>query len=183
MKRLAIVNFCLPLEQGQRPGPRRLTLTFETQRQNTQLGGLTEIVLIYIEANKFSVLFLAHGMDLLGSHVAEVAVLRVHEARPGRRVRFAEGAGVVRRKVVDHHLVAPLLLESKFGLRGRALWLSAFARRCWLRALQYAGLVSGLFPCLFFVVDDGTWVIILVWTFRYFVNKWSFQNDTEKFRR
>lgn len=80
--RLAIVNFRLPLEQGQRSGPRRLTLICETQRQNT-LGGLTEIVLIYIEANIFAVLLLAHGMDLLGSHIAEIAVLRVHEARPG----------------------------------------------------------------------------------------------------
>lgn len=89
----------------------------------------------------------------------------------------------MRRNVVNHHLVVPLLLESEFGLRSRALWLSAFARRCWLRALQYAGLVSGLSPCPFAVVDDGTWVIVLVWTFGYFVNKWSSQNDTDKFRR
>lgn len=114
-----------------------MIVAFQTQRQGTQSGKLTELILLRIEARICAVLLLAHGVDCLGLHVAEVAVLGVHEAWPGGPGGFAEGVGVVRRDVIDDQFVAILLLEGKLGFRSGALWLAAFAeRRCCLRELQ-----------------------------------------------
>lgn len=129
---------------------------------NTTVGQLTKVILRRIEADIGVALLLAHWVDCPRLHVAEVAVLFIHEAWPGGGRGFAESVGIVIREVIHHQNIAPLLLETKFGRSDRTSCSRVLAGSCWLRIFQRHAMVVRF---LFFV-DNACGIMALNYTKR-----------------
>ena len=136
------------------------------ENHNPGTGKLTKFVLVQVEADNGVILLLTHRVNCLRLHVAEVAVLWIHEAWPGRIRGLAEGFSDMRIDVVKHQHVTVLLLETGAGRRGdRAAWSSVFWVTLWLRTFhRYAVRVDFLF-----FVNDACGVVALDYMKRWLV--------------